>query len=67
MTLLSHCTSVLPVILKDEDYETWLTGTPADAAKLLKPYPAGEMETRFVSKKVNRTNYDGPDLVEDVG
>lgn len=30
----------------------------------MKPYAANEMETRFVSKKVNHASYDGPDLVE---
>ena len=53
----------MPVILKEEDYETWLTGSPADAATLMRPFPADEMETRFASKKVNRAGYDQPDAI----
>lgn len=33
----------MPVILDPDDYETWLTGTPEDAAKLMRPYPAERM------------------------
>lgn len=54
----------MPVILKEQDYETWLTGSTSEAAALMKPFPADEMETRFVSKKVNRASYDGPDLIQ---
>lgn len=33
----------MPVILDREDYETWLHGEPAQAAELLRPYPAEKM------------------------
>lgn len=35
--------SRMPVILDPEDYETWLHGSPAEAAVLLRPYPAERM------------------------
>lgn len=33
----------MPVILEPADYETWLTGPPEAAARLLHPFPAGRM------------------------
>ncbi len=35
--------SRMPVILRPEDYEQWLGGTPDEAAKLMRPYEAGGM------------------------
>ena len=35
--------SRMPVILDNGDYDTWLTGSPDNAAKLLKPFPADQM------------------------
>ena len=56
----------MPVILKEQDYETSLTGSPAEAAGLMKPFPAEDMLTYLVSKKVNRASYDGPDLIDPI-
>jgi putative SOS response-associated peptidase YedK len=53
----------MPVILKEADYQTWLTGRVAEAKTLLRPFPADEMEAYFVSTKVNRASYDGPDVI----
>ncbi len=33
----------MPVILDPENYQQWLTGSPDEAAELLKPYPAENM------------------------
>ncbi|MDM7459695.1 MAG: SOS response-associated peptidase [Paracoccus sp. (in: a-proteobacteria)] len=33
----------MPVILDEQDYGTWLTGSAEDAAQLLRPYPSGQM------------------------
>ena len=56
----------MPVILKEQDYELWLTGPGSDAQTLMKPFPAEDMLTYFVSKKVNRASYDAPDLIEPI-
>lgn len=56
----------MPVILKEQDYEAWLCGSVSDAANLMKPFPPEDMLTYFVSKKVNRANYDAPELIERV-
>jgi putative SOS response-associated peptidase YedK len=33
----------MPAILHPENYETWLTGSPEDAFKLIRPFPKDEM------------------------
>jgi putative SOS response-associated peptidase YedK len=57
----------MPVILKEADYQTWLTGTAKEAKAMMQPYPADEMLTHFVSTKVNRASYDAPELIERIG
>lgn len=59
----------MPVILKPEDYETWLT--PKEVAtvellSLLKPYPAPEMKAVQVSTLVNNTSNDSPECIQPV-
>lgn len=56
----------MPVILHPEDYARWLDRdvSPAEAAKLLKPYPAEEMEAVVVSTRVNKVGNEGPELIE---
>ncbi|MHA6346420.1 SOS response-associated peptidase [Roseivivax sp. CAU 1761] len=34
----------MPVILPEDAFETWLSGSPADAFDLLKPFPASRMK-----------------------
>lgn len=38
-----HAKGRMPVILRPDDYETWLTGSLDEAAALLRPYPSDEM------------------------
>ena len=38
-----HAKGRMPVILRQEDYETWLTGSVEEAAALLRPFPSSEM------------------------
>ncbi len=33
----------MPVILRPADYGAWLTGSPAEAFDLIRPFPASEM------------------------
>ncbi len=57
----------MPVILKPEDEDRWLTGdVPAtsEMKKMLGPYPAGEMEAYPVSSRVNSTDVDDERLIE---
>lgn len=52
----------MPVIVSPDDYEGWLTGE-ADALGLVRPYPADEMQTWAVNKRVSRSGEEGADLV----
>ncbi len=60
----------MPAILEKQDEETWLnpneTETP-HLAKLLHPYPAGEMESYPVSRKVSSPGNDTKEVIERVG
>ena len=57
----------MPVILKPEDYSTWLNPdnqATAELKQLLKPYPAAAMAAHPVSPRVNTAKYDDPALIE---
>lgn len=59
----------MPVILRREDYATWLSDekTPPDVLQsLIKPYPAEAMTAYEVSPAVNRPTNDTPDVIEPV-
>jgi putative SOS response-associated peptidase YedK len=43
----------MPAILGEDDIETWISGSPAEAAKLIRPYAAESMREREVSRAVN--------------
>ena len=60
----------MPVILEKHDEDTWLNPDetePAHLAKLLRPYPAGEMESYPVSRLVNSPANDSKEVIERVG
>jgi putative SOS response-associated peptidase YedK len=56
----------MPAILRREDHETWLKGTPAEARAVLAPYPADLMLARPVSTRVNTVRNNGPELIEPI-
>jgi putative SOS response-associated peptidase YedK len=65
--LLAPIHDRMPAIVKREDYATWLDPGVEDQNRLtslLGPYPAKEMTGFPVSQGVNRSNVEGPDLVE---
>ena len=43
----------MPAILDTADYDGWLSGAPAEAQELLRPYPAEHMSAWRVSRRVN--------------
>ena len=56
----------MPVILKQEDENRWLTGdapTPDEMKKILRPYPPGEMDAYPVSSRVNSPDVDDEQLI----
>ena len=57
----------MPVILEPDDFDLWLDprkGNPADVQPLLKPYDPKQMICYPVSKRVNNTRHDDPELIE---
>ncbi len=67
--LVAQLHNRMPVILKREDEDRWLTGdipAPDEMKKMLGPYPAGEMEAYPVSSRVNSTDADDERLIEPV-
>ena len=62
--LLAEIHHRMPVILRAESYELWLTGRTPDAKSLLAPFPASEMTSHRVSRDVNDTKIDDEHLVQ---
>jgi putative SOS response-associated peptidase YedK len=54
----------MPAIIRREDREAWLTGTPQEAQALLQPYDPGLMVAYEVSSRVNTPKNNDPSLVE---
>lgn len=62
--LLAEIHHRMPVILRSESYDLWLTGRTPDAKDLLMPFPAAEMTSHRVSRDVNDTKIDDEHLVQ---
>lgn len=57
----------MPVILDSDAFETWLTGAPEAAEKLLRPYSGRRrLMSGPISNRVNNVRNDGPDLWDPV-
>jgi len=56
----------MPAIVRLEDRETWLRGTPEEARAVLKQYPADLMDAFEVSCRVNAVKNNDPGLIEPV-
>jgi putative SOS response-associated peptidase YedK len=54
----------MPAILAQEDHDTWLSGTPDEAFKVLKQFPSGMMFAHPVSNRVNSNRNEGPELLQ---
>ncbi|MFN0217940.1 MAG: SOS response-associated peptidase [Hyphomicrobium sp.] len=55
----------MPVILQRDAYEGWLdcrSGTSLHAADLLAPLPNGLLDAMAVSRKLNNSRFEGPEL-----
>jgi len=59
----------MPVILRPEDYDRWLSADSAidELRALLKPFPAEEMRAYPVNRAVNSVKNDTPDCIEAIG
>jgi putative SOS response-associated peptidase YedK len=56
----------MPAILNKENYQTWLSGRPAQAKELLCAYPPERMVTHAVGPRVNFPQYDDSSLIRPV-
>lgn len=68
-SLMAKIHDRMPVIIKPEDYATWLDTNFTDVVKIQAmalPYPERLMEAYPVSRKVNSPQHDSPDLIEEV-
>ncbi len=57
----------MPVILRPQDYDSWLNPVGDDAEAhldLLRPYPGDDLEAFAVSTRVNNPRNDAADLIE---
>jgi len=68
-SLMAKIHDRMPVIIKPEDYTTWLDTNLTDVIKIQAmalPYPDRFMDAYPVSRKVNSPKNDSPDLMEEV-
>lgn len=56
----------MPLIIQLQDVVAWLTGTPEEAQKLLRPASYGILRSWPVSRNVNRVQEEGPKLIEPI-
>lgn len=64
---IQTATREMPAILRAEDCDTWLHGTPAEARALLRTPPDGLLTSHAVSPRVNSLACDDASLVRSVG
>jgi putative SOS response-associated peptidase YedK len=60
----------MAVILRPEDEAEWLDPSvtdPFQVARLLRPYPDGELEVYPVSRLVNNSRHDSPEMIAPIG
>ncbi|MGA8864538.1 MAG: SOS response-associated peptidase [Gallionella sp.] len=68
-SLMAKIHDRMPVIIKPEEYASWLDANFTDAIKIQAmtlPYPERLMEAYAVSRKVNSLKNDSPDLMDEV-
>ena len=66
MRAVADTARYMPAILKRRDYESWLTGSAAEAKSALQPYRADGMQAYAVSPRVNSRAADDVELIRPV-
>lgn len=56
----------MPAIVRAEDRDAWLSGTPGEARAVLRPYSSDLMVAYEVSTRVNSVKNNSPDLIQPV-
>ena len=64
---IQTATGEMPAILRPEDYDAWLRGTPAEARELLRTAPDDLLSSHAVSPRINSLSCDDAALVRAVG
>jgi len=67
LTSIQTATREMPAILRAEDCEAWLHGTPAEARALLRTAPEELLTSHAVSPRINSLACDDASLVRAVG
>jgi putative SOS response-associated peptidase YedK len=60
---INSSTGQMPVILRSEDYDAWLSSSVERANELLRPYPQTGMVCHPVAPYVNHLQFDEPELI----
>jgi putative SOS response-associated peptidase YedK len=53
----------MPVIVAPDNWQSWLSGMPADVAGMVAPYRDGELQAWPVSRRVSKTQDDDEGLI----
>jgi putative SOS response-associated peptidase YedK len=67
--LVSNVHNRMPVILKEKDYDFWISPknhNEEELLKLLMPFPASKMQQHSVSKIVNSPKNNTPEIIEPI-
>jgi putative SOS response-associated peptidase YedK len=64
MARIHNSRTRMPGILRREDREAWLGGSPAEAMQVLQPYPDGMMVAWRIGSRVNTPRNDDRSLIE---
>lgn len=65
--LVAKYHSRMPLLLKEEDFDTWLNPERdlQDLKKLMKPYPSNLLTAFRVKQEISNSRNDSPDLIEE--
>jgi putative SOS response-associated peptidase YedK len=61
--LVARIHTRMPVILPPETHERWLSGE--SGKEILRPFPAKEITTRMISKRINKPENNDPSVLEE--
>lgn len=64
--LMSGLHTRMPVIVRPEDYQRWLSPAPGKVGDIFQPYPTDDMQAWPVSDRVGNVRNNSPDLLLDV-
>lgn len=54
----------MPVILDAQDFDWWMSGDVREVGQLLQPCPSEWLQAYPVSRQVNNSRHQGPELIE---